>query len=216
MAERDARIAQLERDVALDVAAEENHRRNVAERLALEAQIRAEDSERAARTLSASASAANDAAENANTNTWTTGLIALVVIIGLVIGGSVMYNGYKGKNDKLYTATINSDRAQTENRMLAQENARNAARPASILVHVPDAGSNLQRTEEAARPTPPPTVERVFVPVAVPVPAATPVPQPSVAPDSATAPPTAESATTTTTTTADGDHSTNTPNSGGN
>ena len=204
------KIAEFERDVAFDVAAEENVRRAAAERSALEAQIRADDAARESRVMAASASAAHEAVDNANNNTWTTGLIALVIIIGLVIGGSVLYNGYKDKNEKLYTAAVNNVQLQTENRLVRDESARAASRPANVVV-IPDTNRNLQRAEEAARPAPATPVPDP-APILVREPA--PAPQPSVSAPDTSGSTAIQSTTTTTTTTTNADGSVTTNSSG--
>ena len=152
----------VKRDVAEQVAANTAYERDLMEQRAFEAQMEADDARRMTRNVTASSAMAYGAAESAQHSSFITGVIALFVIVGLLLGGVVLYNNYKEKNDQLYSSNINNDRNRTENRLLRQSADRESQRA--------DAATQAA-TVAASQPAPPVQV-RVTVPTPIPAPPA--------------------------------------------
>lgn len=223
MNERDRRInAEIERDIAtgeaikesvqkeaaINMAANEAVRRDYAQRAAMEQRMRADDAERASFTMANAAINAEREADAARNKAFTTGFIALLTIVALVLGGSVLYNGYKEKNDRLYAASTTKDKVMAENRMLERENqrARNANAPQGGIMYpaaqpttipsvivvpspaapvAPPASNPAPMSQERTLPAPAPTGDGELRAIVVP-PQADPVPATDITSDGTT------------------------------
>ncbi len=120
--------AEIQRNIAEDVAVGEARKRDMAEQRALEAEEKATDARRMTHNMAASSLIASEAADAAQRSSFATGLIALFVIVGLLLGGIVLFNNYRAKNDQLYSANVQEDRSRTENRVLRETAARESQR----------------------------------------------------------------------------------------